>query len=219
MSRRCVGDAAGVEATWSVLSCGPLESPGPPQTTELACSDPVLLGGTRTPGLHGVVQRRSNKAKSARRPVPTQREWGSRHGRRSLQGQKQGTRAALQRSGRGRRAGSVSSCPGERLAGPRTVRHVTTRASSSAPGMRPRGIKTPTTWKPARRCFRRRPKVAAPPVVVRGQVTKPKRRVHPVEYHSALKRDGARPRTERRAEEARHTGARGTPPRYGQVNL
>lgn len=86
MSRRCMGDPAGVEITWPVPSCDPRESPGPPPASALARSSSVLLGGTRLPGLRGEVRRRSDRAERARRPVPAQGEWGLQTARREQQG-------------------------------------------------------------------------------------------------------------------------------------
>lgn len=70
-----------------------------------------------------------------------------------------GNPTALRSSRPCRRAGSGGGCPGERLAGPQAARPVSTRASGSAPGACPRGLRTPTARKPAPRCSRQRPKV------------------------------------------------------------
>lgn len=97
-----------------------------------------------------------------------------------------GNPTALRSSWPCRRAGSGGGCPGERLAGPQAARPVSTRASGSAPGTCPRGLRTPTARKPAPRCSRQRPKVGAAHAVVRGR-----------------EKGRSKPRTDRGVEEAR----------------
>lgn len=109
MSRRCMGDPAGVEITWPVPSCDPRESPGPPPASALARSSSVLLGGTRLPGLRGEVRRRSDKAKRARRPVPAQGEWGLQTARREQQGTRWPFGAPGRAGGQARGAAALGS--------------------------------------------------------------------------------------------------------------
>lgn len=109
MSRRCMGDPAGVEITWPVPSCDPRESPGPPPASALARSSSVLLGGTRLPGLRGEVRRRSDKAERARRPVPAQGEWGLQTARREQQGTRRPFGAPGRAGGQARGAAALGS--------------------------------------------------------------------------------------------------------------
>lgn len=109
MSRRCMGDPAGVEITWPVPSCDPRESPGPPPASALARSSSVLLGGTRLPGLRGEVRRRSDKAERARRPVPAQGEWGLQTARWEQQGTRWPFGAPGRAGGQARGAAALGS--------------------------------------------------------------------------------------------------------------
>lgn len=137
-----------------------------------------------------------------------------------------GNPTALRSSRPCRRAGSGGGCPGARLAGPQAARPVSTRASGSAPGTCPRGLRTPTAWKPAPRCSRQRPKVGAAHAVVRGREkgrSKPRtdRGVEEARRHSPFVRqagrgDGAQ---SRRARQRAGQGRQGRPLRAGVSRL